>query len=262
MAAAPWIGHLTVGSGWALFLGTPGDNELHAHQALQLCISGGEPLTVTSEAGPRRREPAVAIATRVAHSVQAGAGPAAFLYLEPDGAEGRAVAQAIGAGGIAAASGPAASALGHELAAIDLDAHEPARAARLREEIVALWRPASPEPPPAACDERVERARRIVRERLGEPRVPAAELARAVGLSASRLAHLFRRETGVPLRAFVLWARLQRAVEEVAAGRSLTDAALEAGFADAAHLARTFRRMFGTTVTLAVGQLRIDVVRT
>jgi AraC-like DNA-binding protein len=34
-------------------------------------------------------------------------------------------------------------------------------------------------------------------------------------------------------------------VDVFAAGGSLTDAAHEAGFADSAHLSRTFRRMFG-----------------
>jgi len=51
-----------------------------------------------------------------------------------------------------------------------------------------------------------------------------------------------------------LWLRLMRAVERFAAGASLTDAAHEAGFADSAHLSRTFRRMFG----IAAGSLRVS----
>ena len=43
----------------------------------------------------------------------------------------------------------------------------------------------------------------------------------------------------------MLWLRLERAVAVFAAGGSLTDAAHAAGFADSAHLSRTFRRMFG-----------------
>ena len=43
------------------------------------------------------------------------------------------------------------------------------------------------------------------------------------------------------------------AVERMADGASLTEAAHEAGFADSAHFSRTFRRMFG----LAPSSLRI-----
>lgn len=39
--------------------------------------------------------------------------------------------------------------------------------------------------------------------------------------------------------------RLQAAIRESAQGATLTHAACAAGFADAAHLTRTFRRMFG-----------------
>jgi AraC-like DNA-binding protein len=47
------------------------------------------------------------------------------------------------------------------------------------------------------------------------------------------------------VRRYVLWLRLQRAVAALSSGRSVTDAAYAAGFSDAAHLSRTFRRMLG-----------------
>jgi AraC-like DNA-binding protein len=43
----------------------------------------------------------------------------------------------------------------------------------------------------------------------------------------------------------VQWLRLIRAVDAHAGGLSLTEAAHAAGFADSAHLSRTFKRMFG-----------------
>jgi AraC-like DNA-binding protein len=66
-----------------------------------------------------------------------------------------------------------------------------------------------------------------------------------VGLSPSRASHLFVEETGLPFRTFVLWLRVTRAVDAHIAGMSLTEAAQAAGFADSAHLSRTFKRMFG-----------------
>lgn len=72
-----------------------------------------------------------------------------------------------------------------------------------------------------------------------------AELARLTQLSESRLAHLFRRDVGVPIRQYRLTLRMEEAVREIARGASLTRAAYAAGFADAAHFCRICRRMYG-----------------
>ena len=72
-------------------------------------------------------------------------------------------------------------------------------------------------------------------------------LAAVSGLSRSRLMHLFTESVGVPIRPYLLWLRLQRAACDLMNGASVTDAAQNAGFSDAAHLTRTFRRMLGTT---------------
>lgn len=52
-------------------------------------------------------------------------------------------------------------------------------------------------------------------------------------------------QVGLPFRAFLLWRRLNRALELYGAQESLTQAAYLAGFSDSAHLSRTFRKMFG-----------------
>lgn len=52
---------------------------------------------------------------------------------------------------------------------------------------------------------------------------------------------------GVPIRPYILWLRLQRASYELMNGATATETAHIAGFSDAAHLTRTFRRMLGTT---------------
>lgn len=72
-----------------------------------------------------------------------------------------------------------------------------------------------------------------------------AELGKFAGLSESRFLHLFKAETGVPLRRYRLWSRMGAAVGAVRDGASLTDAAQAAGFASSAHLSTAFRDMFG-----------------
>ncbi len=64
-------------------------------------------------------------------------------------------------------------------------------------------------------------------------------------LSPSRFAHLFKEQVGVPVRRYVLWQKMRRALDLAMAGDSLTTAALSAGFADSAHLSRTVRAIMG-----------------
>jgi AraC-like DNA-binding protein len=70
-------------------------------------------------------------------------------------------------------------------------------------------------------------------------------LADSIHLSPTRLVHLFKEQTGVPIRRFRQWHRMKAVAALVAAGENLTDAALNAGFSDSAHFSRAFRNMFG-----------------
>ena len=72
-----------------------------------------------------------------------------------------------------------------------------------------------------------------------------ADLAARVGLSESRLSHLFRRDVGLPMRQYRLTLRMQAAVKHMIGGSSLTEAAHAAGFADSSHFCRICRRMSG-----------------
>jgi AraC-like DNA-binding protein len=72
-------------------------------------------------------------------------------------------------------------------------------------------------------------------------------LASISGLSQSRFMHVFTESTGISIRPYVLWLRLQRACCDLMGGATVTTAAHSAGFSDAAHLTRTFRRMLGMT---------------
>jgi AraC-like DNA-binding protein len=73
------------------------------------------------------------------------------------------------------------------------------------------------------------------------------KLAAIARLSPSRFMHAFTESVGVPVRPYILWLRLQRAACDLKDGARVTSAAHRAGFSDAAHLTRTFRRMLGVT---------------
>lgn len=74
-----------------------------------------------------------------------------------------------------------------------------------------------------------------------------AQLAQLVHLSTSRFTHLFRAETGLTLSRYLLWTRLLGAIDAIAAGKNMTQAAHAAGFADSPHMSRSFRQVFGIT---------------
>jgi AraC-like DNA-binding protein len=71
------------------------------------------------------------------------------------------------------------------------------------------------------------------------------DLMESCALSESRLIHLFKKETGITIRKYVLWCRSQKALRAMTSGGSIKQAAKTAGFTDAAHLTRTFVTMYG-----------------
>lgn len=107
----------------------------------------------------------------------------------------------------------------------------------------------------AAVDDRIPIAVEAIRARL-ESRVTLAQIAETVNLSASRFRHLFREQTGMSFRAYVLWMRLERAITCGMTVGSWTEAAQQAGFADSAHLTRTCRAMLGVTPAMLISEQR------
>lgn len=93
-------------------------------------------------------------------------------------------------------------------------------------------------------DPRIEQVLAVLEREVSE-NLSLQALAHPVGLSASRLQHLFLAELGVPVRRLRLWLRFRRALEQVGRGASFTEAALEAGFASSSHFSHAFRSMFG-----------------
>ncbi|MCB1305242.1 MAG: helix-turn-helix transcriptional regulator, partial [Leptospiraceae bacterium] len=83
--------------------------------------------------------------------------------------------------------------------------------------------------------------------------VQVMELSANCGLSEHRFMHLFKEHVGIPVRRYILWARMQKAAFLLQDGGSLTDAAYGAGFSDSAHMSRTFKEMFGVSPSTVLG---------
>jgi transcriptional regulator GlxA family with amidase domain len=96
----------------------------------------------------------------------------------------------------------------------------------------------------------VRRLLAVLRDSGVDDATSRESLASSVKLSPSRLMHVFTASTGIPLRPYLAWLRLQRAATAIVNGSSMGGAAHAAGFADASHMSRTFRRMLGVAPSL------------
>jgi len=74
-----------------------------------------------------------------------------------------------------------------------------------------------------------------------------AELCAVSGLSEAHLVRSFKRHYGMTPHAYLVDRRLHRIRRELRCGRAIADVAAQFGFADQAHLQRTFRRLVATT---------------
>ncbi|CBL44414.1 Putative transcriptional regulator [gamma proteobacterium HdN1] len=70
-------------------------------------------------------------------------------------------------------------------------------------------------------------------------------LAAHAGMTDAQLRKSFKQATGIPLRRYRRWHRLFITASLMACGKTLTEAALTAGFSDSSHFSHAFREMTG-----------------
>lgn len=214
----------------------------HAHHAMHILLCAAGSLRV--RAGRGAAEPAAGVLTGpdVAHEIDARGADVLLVFIDPESDAG----QLLGA----ALSGPVRLVTATERDAL-LDGARPdelmssggadwiSRAVRLLGSATL-----APRPP---MHPRVRKLLRLLPSFPADADTSLAALAEAVDLSPSRLMHVFTESIGVPVRPYLAWLRLQRAAAAIVGGAPLGQAAAAAGFADAAHMSRTFRRMFGVS---------------
>lgn len=217
---------------------------IHAHYAIQIAF-GSEPgiRFRPTERAEWTDYPGVVIASRQPHSMDATPVPfTAVLFVEPETREGRALSERFSAQGISAIDAETIACVSRPLFGAWRDERSAQSVKRAADEVVRTL--TGGVEPAIVSDGRILRAVSYINSRLESP-LGLDEVAAAACLSPSRFRHLFVEQTGTPLRLYILWRRFLRAFELVASGESISTAAYAGGFADAAHLTRTCRRMFG-----------------
>jgi AraC family transcriptional regulator len=238
-------GHFFSWEGGFLLIGSAaGITPMHAHYAIQVAF-GAEP---GIRFRPGDRQPwtgydGVVISSRQPHSMDASVVPFnVVLFVEPETREGRALSDRFSASGITALPAELIADVGSALFAT-WQTERTAVAVEAAARAVIKKLTAGVEPS-VVSDERILRAIAHIRSQLSTS-LTLDEVAEVACLSPSRFRHLFVEQTGMALRPYVLWRRFLRVWELLMEGESLSTAAHAAGFADAAHLTRTSRRMFG-----------------
>jgi len=101
--------------------------------------------------------------------------------------------------------------------------------------------------PSTDYDERVTRIVDYIRANYSEQNITPQTFADIVFLSPSRLASLFKKQTGSSLSKYLLWTRLRQAIYLTLSDkdRSLTDIAYDTGFYDLPQLNKYMYEMFG-----------------
>lgn len=248
-SSGTYVGHYVPLDGGCLLIGRGGDViPVHAHYAIQIAFGSTPGIRFrTGDEEAWTEYGGAIIPSRQPHSMDAThVQPNAVLFVEPETREGRALTERYLTNGIAHLPEQVLDRLAPALfatwqAAWQRRATERDVADAARDIIAALT---GGVPPSAVSDERILRAIAFINARLDRP-LTLEEVASEACLSESRFRHLFVAETGMGLRPYLLWRRFLRVWELLMAGETLSSAAHAAGFADAAHLSRTSRTMFG-----------------
>ena len=232
LTAADWQGEHAFGEGWFAFRGRAADNAFHAHAAVQLTASRLANVAIQTELYGVVRGSALVVGPGIHHRLLPCT-EAVLVLIEPAAVAARIfrIEEAV-----AALDSTVANALTKD-----------GPLGRVVFKALSLL------PCEGDGDVRLQAALgMLTASRHGT----LADLSRAVGLSEARLRALAKRDLGVPLTKVAGYRRLATAAEVIAEGASLADAAAAAGFADQAHLTRTFKAMVGLTPGAASTPLR------
>jgi AraC-like DNA-binding protein len=230
---------------WPPVLATRGPgsrSELHAHHAMHFILAVEGDIGVrTSDNGRWSRAAGVLTAPDILHTVDANGVEVIVIFMDPESDSGAMFRHAF--------QGPMRLIDSVERAAL-MHGADPSvfvrdgadEWSRSAAKILGLTPPNGRRP----IHPRVRKVLSLLRDGRFEDEASLEVLAEAVGLSPSRLMHVFTESIGIPLRPYLSWLRLQRAAAAIVSGKvSLTEAAHAAGFADAAHMSRSFKRALG-----------------
>jgi AraC family transcriptional regulator len=228
---------LIVTEGCAIFIGGLIATGIHEHHAMQVSIDLEGKFSVDIE-GKELSTSSILIDSDRSHKISSAPCRQLLCLFEGESPRGAALKGLLGEAGYVLPELPFA-----RIDAIRLLAEK--KEISLREIVGALFSGLGLlEDPPVDIDPRTEAALSILKRAPGK-KLGIVELARMANISESRMQHLFKRDTGISVKRYLLWKRLIDGILILLEGKDITYASYEAGFFDPAHFSRTFKEMFG-----------------
>ncbi|MGV0742406.1 AraC family transcriptional regulator [Mycolicibacterium sp. XJ870] len=227
--------------GQMVVAGSFGDIEAHHHPAVQVAVGIDGALELVAADGTVQRCDVAVVAGGVRHALRTrGATAALSIYVSPETPTATVLhTLSMARGAVPGVWGIDDAAALAEAVTAAVQAEDLAGAADLVIDDLLGNAPHG-----TSVHPQLRRAIELVAARM-PGRTDLGSIAEDVALSSDYLGRLFKRQTGASFAATTRWARLLTALEHLARGESITDAAHLAGFADGAHAARVCRELTG-----------------
>jgi len=222
-----------------LFVGNAGAAESHESPAIKVCIALVGTFGLSGAKNECRDYRAAVIPAGVEHAIDGRGNRIVMLLLAPEGILGQRLNGVTSVNEIVPLDRNSLP----DLKAIGEATDEQSLAAILASLVKAIATSKNVSPS-ATIDPRVAQSIEWIRAGR-DSGILVKDLAAEADLSESRFSHLFTENVRVPVRRYLLWLRLRDVLHLLASTGSLTEAAHSAGFADSAHLSRTFRTALG-----------------
>ncbi len=243
MTLEAWRGRLAVGPWWVLYAGSVGTTKAHAHHAYQIVLHEGLSLVERPDAD-QDDGPLVVVAPDERHAFGRSCDGVVTIYIEPESSAGAALRDPPATGPVPSVTELVGALLPDSWSSADQLVQRILAAVGISDSLSNLRRSRHPA---------VREALLRLPDLIDHGSVDISALAADIGVSTSRLTHVFTDEVGIPLRSYVRWLRLVTAVERLSTGSTITEAAHAAHFSDGPHFSRVFNDMFGIAPIDVVG---------
>lgn len=108
-------------------------------------------------------------------------------------------------------------------------------------------------------DIRVLKSMAYILKNIEKEKLSLKEIAFYTSISSSRLSHLFKEETGVTIKDYILLCRILKAIELIMQGRNITQACMQAGFSSPSHFADTIKKWFGLSAKKSMDYMKENI---
>lgn len=229
---------LCMTQGAALYSGAIIDTGVHSHHAIQIVLTAKEKFQIRLENNLSFAS-AVIIDSDVEHELFASGTHCIFFYVEPESEFGQKLKEKM--------HGEYEFFDDHKDLCTDLVSSCVQRPSvrEFRKIVQQHWH--MPEKK-TSFDPRIGQVLHLIDD-VEFKKTKISGLAGKIGISESRLQHLFKEQVGISIRKYLLWKRIVDGINFAVRGRDFSTAAFEAGFADGAHMSRTFKAMFGINLS-------------